>query len=192
MFSAKNTHDLRSVQFCCLDIVLPAPWFPSSLPNTASYPVFRCHRDSWTRGRLALVQEAVRCPLSLSVSLLGFIPVVLCKVIQATFEKCVFKGCGNVKPLDFLVLTPYSTISSEYAWARSKITASCCDEIGSFVVDYDATNFQNVVSSCNECFCTNALSIQSVSFVALLSWQVGFANGSPSGYRSTTYSRRPT
>ena len=108
-----------------------------------------------------------------------FLYVDLCTVIQATFEKCLFKRCGNVKPLDlcefvfflgspsFLVLTPYSTISSEYAWARSKITASCCDEIGSFVVDNDATNFQNVVSSCNECLCTNALSIQSVSFVVL-------------------------
>ena len=62
---------------------------PSGPTLRPSAPVFRCHRDSWTRGWLALVQEAVRCPLSLSVSLLGFIPVALSKVIQATFEKCL-------------------------------------------------------------------------------------------------------
>ena len=154
------------------------PPFGPTLRPTA--PVFRCHWDSWTLGRLALVQEGVRCPLSLSVSLSGFIPVVLCKVIQATFEKCVFKRCGNVKAPDlcefvfflerpsFQVATSYSINYSEYAWGRSKITAFCCDEIGSFVVDYDATNFLKVVSSCNECLCTNAVSIQSVSFVVLL------------------------
>ena len=78
--------------------------------------------------------------------------------------------------------TPYSTIYSEYAWARSKITASCCDEISSFVVDCDATNFLKTVSLCNVCLCTTAVAVQSVvSFaVPLISWQVGFANGSPS------------
>ena len=40
-----------------------------------SAPVCCCHRDSWTRGRLALAQEAVRCPPSLSVSLFDSAPI---------------------------------------------------------------------------------------------------------------------
>ena len=56
-----------------------------------SAPVCRCHRDSWTRGRLALAQEAVRCP-SLSVSLFDPSPVDLCKVIQATFDEFLLRG----------------------------------------------------------------------------------------------------
>ena len=42
-----------------------------------SAPVFCCHRVSWTRGRLAFAQEAVRCPPSLSVSLFDPAPVDL-------------------------------------------------------------------------------------------------------------------
>ena len=81
----------------CYLLLDSRPFGPTLRPSA---PVFRCHPDFWTRGRLALVQEAVRCPLSLSVSLLGFIPVALCKVIQATFEKCLFKRCGNLMALD--------------------------------------------------------------------------------------------
>ena len=33
----QNADDLPSVQFWCLDSVLPAPWFPSSRPDTASF-----------------------------------------------------------------------------------------------------------------------------------------------------------
>ena len=65
-----------------------------------SAPVCRCHQDSWTRGSLALAQEAVRCPPSLSVSLFDPAPVDLCKVIQATFDEFLFKRCVNVKALD--------------------------------------------------------------------------------------------
>ena len=66
-----------------------------------SAPVCRCHRDSWTRGRLALAQEAVRCPPSLSVSLFDPSPVDLCRVIQATFDEFLLRGSRLVRPDQF-------------------------------------------------------------------------------------------
>ena len=61
-----------------------------------SAPVCRCHWDSWTRGRLALAQEAVRCPY-LSVSLFDPSPVDLCNVIQATFDEFLLRGFRPVR-----------------------------------------------------------------------------------------------
>ena len=45
---------------------------PLGLTLSPSAPVFRCHRYSWTRGRLALAQEAVR------VSSLSFSSIFFC------------------------------------------------------------------------------------------------------------------
>ena len=48
-------------------------------------PVFRCHRVSWTRGRLALAQEAVRVSLFIIFSIFLLL-LFFCKIIQAAIE----------------------------------------------------------------------------------------------------------
>ena len=192
----KNTDDLPSVQFCCLDNVLPAPWFPSFWPDSPSFRSCLSLPPGFLDTRVAGTCAGSRALSSFLVCFLTWLHP--CRFMQGHSgnlrEMSLFKRCGNVKALDWCEFVfGVSTIYSEYAWARSKITTSCCDEISSFVVDCDATNFLKTVSLCNVCLCTTAAAVQSVvSFaVPLISWQVGFANGSPSWYRSTTHSRRP-
>ena len=78
-----------------------------------SAPVCRCHRDSWTRGRLALAQEAVRCPPSLSVSFLILRLLIYARSIRQlstnfSYEdldlSCPdqFTMCGKMSPEEIL------------------------------------------------------------------------------------------
>ena len=105
-------------------------------------PVFRCHRVSWTRGRLTFAQEAVRAsPFSL-FSIFLFL-LIFVRSFRQALSKFSSSGvemrriCNYVKLFlgspTFQVPTLYSTICSGYTWERSKITASCCVVFDSFV-----------------------------------------------------------
>ena len=113
-----NADDILFVRSCSLANVLP-PRFPSflivsclrvcpfgvscllGLTLRPSAPVCCCHRVSWTRGRLAFAQEAVRCPppflLHFGSACDGTCPVVSGSLwvssLQATLMK--FEGFAN-------------------------------------------------------------------------------------------------
>ena len=69
------------------------PLGPTLRPST---PVCRCHRDSWTRGRLALAQDAVRCTPSLSVSLLILLLLIYARSCHETFDEFLLLGSRPV------------------------------------------------------------------------------------------------
>ena len=118
-------------------------------------PVCSCHRDSLTRWRLAIVQEAVR--------VLFFSVFSMCLVISDSLRgRCLhamlkYEGPASLVKLFFtlssLHLAPFSTIYLGYAWARSKCVTSWC--LQCTLQDWLRTNHKNFLSSdslCCVCF----------------------------------------
>ena len=198
---------MRMISFLSNLAVLPTSYLLHEsrllgLTLRPSAPVCCCHRLFRARGRLASAQEAVRCPpLFFLHSVL--LVVALAWKPKAACEYFLFKRCWNVKVLQlrkivfgFFRIPCVCTVLDHLFGVRLGALEMCHVLVHwglRTVVDHDATNFTKTVSLCDVWLCTNAFFFQPFAFsVALIvPWQVGYANGSPSGYQSMTHSRRP-
>ena len=135
-------------------------------------PVCSCHRDSLTRGRLAIVQDAVRVFFS-SVSSIGSARDDICPVVSGSLRgmslRAVLK-CERPAALVKLFFTLLSfpcisaqflTTCSAYAWARSKCATSWWVECTiSDTWRTNPTNILNTESFCHVWFAHLRASIQ--------------------------------
>ena len=106
-------------------------------------PVCCCHRNSLTRGRLAIVLEAVRVFFFFfsifSIGSAWHVPGDLrqpssnvSSSVAEIWRSCSYVNMFLVSPCSsFQVSAPFSTIYSGYAWARSKCVTSWCVECAS-------------------------------------------------------------
>ena len=76
---------------CCLAIVLPAPRFPSSRPDTASFRSCLSLRPGFLGTREAGICAGSRVCFLLLFLLDVSVPVDVCKVIQAAIEQILVK-----------------------------------------------------------------------------------------------------
>ena len=88
---------MRMISFLCGLAVLPTCYLLHDsrllgLTLRPSAPVFRCHRVSWTRGRLALTQEAVRASLDSQPKILSSaVEETLQRIMGQTNNDCRFR-----------------------------------------------------------------------------------------------------
>ena len=127
-------------------------------------PVCSCHRDSLTRWRLAIVQEAVRVLFFSQSSRLVSVRDDMCLVVSDSLRGRSFHAMLKYEsPAAIVKLFPHfppfldsgtvSTICSGYAWARSKRVTSWCVECN--LQDWwrtNPTNLPNTESLCWVCF----------------------------------------